>query len=81
MPVFKFVEQPENNEKPEKSKLKFKIMSLKVKGVTDYIPELVGFNFWIAIILSCEFDEHIHYGHEHEHVYSWWPDHDWVKLS
>jgi len=38
--VFKFVEQPENNEKPEKSKLKFKIMSLKVKGVTDYIPEL-----------------------------------------
>jgi len=38
--VFKFVEQPENNEKPEKSKLKFKIMSLKVKGVTDYVPEL-----------------------------------------
>ncbi|GMY37210.1 vesicle-associated protein 4-2-like [Fagus crenata] len=38
--VFKFVELPENNEKPEKSKLKFKIMSLKVKGVTDYIPEL-----------------------------------------
>jgi hypothetical protein len=43
MLVFKFVEQPENNEKPEKSKLKFKIMSLKVKGVTDYVPELVSF--------------------------------------
>jgi len=41
--VFKFVEQPENNEKPEKSTLKFKIMSLKVKGVTDYVPELVSF--------------------------------------
>ncbi|XP_057527740.1 vesicle-associated protein 4-2-like isoform X2 [Amaranthus tricolor] len=33
--VFKFVEPPENNEKPldQKSKVKFKIMSLKVKGV------------------------------------------------
>lgn len=38
--VFKFVEQPENNEKPEKSGLKFKIMSLKVKGSIDYVPEL-----------------------------------------
>ncbi|KAG2685242.1 hypothetical protein I3843_10G110100 [Carya illinoinensis] len=38
--VFKFVELPENNEKPDKSKLKFKIMSLKVRGVTDYVPEL-----------------------------------------
>ncbi|XP_004504962.1 vesicle-associated protein 4-2 [Cicer arietinum] len=38
--VFKFVEQPENNEKPEKSGLKFKIMSLKVKGPIDYVPEL-----------------------------------------
>ncbi|XP_045824078.1 vesicle-associated protein 4-2-like [Trifolium pratense] len=38
--VFKFVEQPENNEKPEKSGLKFKIMSLKVKGLIDYVPEL-----------------------------------------
>ncbi|KAB1221879.1 Vesicle-associated protein 4-2 [Morella rubra] len=38
--VFKFVEHPENNEKQERSKLKFKIMSLKVKGVTDYVPEL-----------------------------------------
>ncbi|RZB95510.1 Vesicle-associated protein 4-2 isoform C [Glycine soja] len=38
--VFKFVEQPENNEKPEKTGLKFKIMSLKVKGLIDYVPEL-----------------------------------------
>ncbi|KAK4271393.1 hypothetical protein QN277_020095 [Acacia crassicarpa] len=38
--VFKFVEPPENNEKPEKSKLKFKIMSLKVKGPIDYVPEM-----------------------------------------
>lgn len=40
--VFKFVEPPENNEKPvdQKSKVKFKIMSLKVKGEMDYVPEL-----------------------------------------
>ncbi|XP_047327127.1 vesicle-associated protein 4-2 [Impatiens glandulifera] len=41
--VFKFVEPPENNEKPvgQKSKVKFKIMSLKVKGgAMDYAPEL-----------------------------------------
>ncbi|KAJ6823106.1 vesicle-associated protein 4-2-like [Iris pallida] len=40
--VFKFVEQPENNEKPQdqKSKVKFKIMSLKVKGPMEYVPEL-----------------------------------------
>ncbi|CAL0312015.1 unnamed protein product [Lupinus luteus] len=38
--VFKFVEQPENNEKPDKAGLKFKIMSLKVKGPVDYVPEL-----------------------------------------
>ncbi|KAE8724454.1 Vesicle-associated protein 4-2 [Hibiscus syriacus] len=40
--VFKFVEQPENNEKPmeQKSRVKFKIMSLKVKGPLDYVPEL-----------------------------------------
>lgn len=40
--VFKFVELPENNEKPmeQKSRVKFKIMSLKVKGVMDYVPEL-----------------------------------------
>ncbi|XVF27742.1 hypothetical protein REPUB_Repub14bG0134900 [Reevesia pubescens] len=40
--VFKFVEQPENNEKlmDQKCKVKFKIMSLKVKGPMDYVPEL-----------------------------------------
>ncbi|OIV89452.1 hypothetical protein TanjilG_21667 [Lupinus angustifolius] len=38
--VFKFVEQPENNEKPDKTGLKFKIMSLKVNGPVDYVPEL-----------------------------------------
>ncbi|XP_059623525.1 vesicle-associated protein 4-2 [Cornus florida] len=40
--VFKFVEHPENNEKPvdQKRKVKFKIMSLKVKGMMDYVPEL-----------------------------------------
>lgn len=40
--VFKFVEHPENNEKPmeQKSKVKFKIVSLKVKGPIDYVPEL-----------------------------------------
>ncbi|KAL8152321.1 hypothetical protein V2J09_010081 [Rumex salicifolius] len=40
--VFKFVEAPENNEKPleQKRKVKFKIMSLKVKGPMDYVPEL-----------------------------------------
>ncbi|KAH7844331.1 hypothetical protein Vadar_026886 [Vaccinium darrowii] len=40
--VFKFVEPPENNEKQldQKSKVKFKIMSLKVKEGIDYIPEL-----------------------------------------
>ncbi|TKY49040.1 Vesicle-associated protein 4-2 [Spatholobus suberectus] len=40
--VFKFVEQPENNEKlsEQKNKVKFKIMSLKVKEGVDYVPEL-----------------------------------------
>ncbi|KAH9650985.1 Vesicle-associated protein 4-1 [Citrus sinensis] len=41
--VFKFVEAPENNERQpldQKSKDKFKIMSLKVKGGIDYVPEL-----------------------------------------
>ncbi|CAJ1957037.1 unnamed protein product [Sphenostylis stenocarpa] len=40
--VFKFVEQPENNEKlsDQKYKVKFKIMSLKVKEGVDYVPEL-----------------------------------------
>ncbi|KAK2998926.1 hypothetical protein RJ639_023675, partial [Escallonia herrerae] len=40
--VFKFVEHPENNEKVvvQNCKVKFKIMSLKVKGEIDYVPEL-----------------------------------------
>ncbi|KAL2331494.1 hypothetical protein Fmac_019075 [Flemingia macrophylla] len=40
--VFKFVEQPENNEKlsDQKNKVKFKIMSLKVKKGVEYVPEL-----------------------------------------
>lgn len=43
--MFKFVEAPENNERQpldQKSKDKFKIMSLKVKGGIDYVPELVS---------------------------------------
>ncbi|KAL6554289.1 Vesicle-associated protein 4-1 [Orobanche minor] len=39
--VFKFVEHPENSEKAiNQSKVKFKIMSLKVKEGIDYVPEL-----------------------------------------
>lgn len=39
--VFKFVEHPENNENVlQKCKLKFKILSLKVKGAMEYAPEL-----------------------------------------
>ncbi len=42
--VFKFMEHPENNEKQkqfdQKSNVKFKIMSLKVKEGMDYVPEL-----------------------------------------
>ncbi|KAL2944015.1 Vesicle-associated protein 4-2 [Bienertia sinuspersici] len=40
--VFKFMEQPENDEKLQdlKKKVKFKIMSLKVKEGTEYAPEL-----------------------------------------
>ncbi|XP_010268860.1 PREDICTED: vesicle-associated protein 4-1 [Nelumbo nucifera] len=40
--VFKFVEHPENNEKQldQKCKVKFKIVSLKVKVGMDYVPEL-----------------------------------------
>lgn len=38
------MEHPENNEKQknQKSKVRFKIMSLKVKEGTDYVPELVS---------------------------------------
>ncbi|XP_039130283.1 vesicle-associated protein 4-2-like [Dioscorea cayenensis subsp. rotundata] len=39
--VFKFVELPENDDKQDqKSKVKFKIMSLKVEGPMEYVPEL-----------------------------------------
>ncbi|XP_021829938.1 vesicle-associated protein 4-1-like [Prunus avium] len=40
--VFRFVEQPENNEKhlDQRTKVKFKIVSLKVTAGTDYVPEL-----------------------------------------
>ncbi|PON55866.1 Vesicle-associated membrane-protein-associated protein [Parasponia andersonii] len=40
--VFRFVEHPENNQKhlDQKAKVKFKIMSLKVKEDIDYVPEL-----------------------------------------
>ncbi|CAN6850520.1 unnamed protein product [Brassica oleracea] len=41
--VFKFVEHPENNERQQlnqKSKAKFKIMSLKVKPGVEFVPEL-----------------------------------------
>ncbi|KAJ6298042.1 hypothetical protein OIU76_019215 [Salix suchowensis] len=40
--VFKFVDAPENNEKQldQKRKAKFKIVSLKVKGGLEYVPEL-----------------------------------------
>lgn len=50
-PVFKFVEHPENNEKPmnQKSKVKFKIMCLKVKGPMDYVPELVNSNISLCL--------------------------------
>ncbi|CAE5962833.1 unnamed protein product [Arabidopsis arenosa] len=42
-PFFKFVEHPENNVKQklnQKSKVKFKIISLKVKPGVEYVPEL-----------------------------------------
>lgn len=49
--VFKFVEVPESNEKPvdqKNNRVKFKIMSLKVKGQMDYVPELVRLNLPLA---------------------------------
>jgi hypothetical protein len=53
--VFKFVEHPENNERPldQKCKVKFKIVSLKVKGPMEYVPELV--------MLSRQHSWHTHY--------------------
>lgn len=43
--MFKFVEHTDNTEKQldQKSKIKFKIMSLKVKGPMEYVPELVSY--------------------------------------
>ncbi|KAJ1385620.1 PapD-like superfamily [Sesbania bispinosa] len=38
--VFKFIEHTKNNQRPEKTRLKFKIMSLQVKSSIDYVPEL-----------------------------------------
>ncbi|KAL5548028.1 hypothetical protein UlMin_003259 [Ulmus minor] len=40
--VFRFVEHPESNQKhlDQRAKVKFKIMSLKVKEDIDYVPEL-----------------------------------------
>jgi hypothetical protein len=40
--VFRFVEHPENSQKhfDHNAKVKFKIMSLKVKEDIDYVPEL-----------------------------------------
>lgn len=54
--VFKFVEHPENNEKPleQKSKVKFKIVSLKVKGQMEYAPELVSLLYYAVILFSLQ---------------------------
>lgn len=58
--VFKFVEVPENNEKPvdqKNNRVKFKIMSLKVKGPMDYVPELVRLTLPFAFYFQfCTFD-------------------------
>lgn len=58
MTVFRFVEQPDSNEKnvDQKTKVKFKIMSLKVKAETDYAPELVNIPHFSAhhgLLRSC----------------------------
>lgn len=49
------MEHPENNEKPldQKSRDKFKIMSLKVKAGIDYVPELVShlLIFFVTMLL------------------------------
>ena len=48
------MEHPENNGKPKdhKSKIKFKIMSLKVKGGTEYAPELVSLSMLFRGLLN-----------------------------
>lgn len=58
------MEHPENNEKPpmdQKSKVKFKIMSLKVKKGADYVPELVSFINLNAIFILFMEKEAIYY--------------------
>lgn len=49
------MEPPENKEKPvnQKSKVKFKIMSLKVKDGTDYVPELVSGPSTQILLIYC----------------------------
>ncbi|VAH29054.1 unnamed protein product [Triticum turgidum subsp. durum] len=52
--VFKFVEHPENNENVlQKCKVKFKILSLKVKGPMEYAPELclVGYEAMLMLLV------------------------------
>ena len=46
------MEQPENNEKMQdlKRKVKFKIMSLKVKEGTEYAPELVRISKPLSLV-------------------------------
>ena len=57
--VFKFVEPPENSERPldQSSRVKFKIISLKVKGdQLDYIPELVNLIFvFFNLLCLCKY--------------------------
>lgn len=58
--MFRFVEKPENNEKhlDSKTKVKFKIVSLKVKAGIDYVPELVRLrDFNYVLLLNC--NEHL----------------------
>lgn len=61
--MFKFVEPPENNEKPnQRNKAKFKIMSLKVKGDMEYKPELVSSLLPIHVNLIVDWKSHTAYG-------------------
>ena len=48
------MELPENDDKQDqKSKVKFKIMSLKVEGPMEYVPELVGLLSHSLVKLWC----------------------------
>ena len=55
MLVFKFIEHPLNNEKPQKTGVKFKITSLKVKGPIDYVPEMVSISSSIQAYICFNF--------------------------